>query len=114
MKPTVHATMHHIFAVKVLGRLPGYFKPYRYLYHCARCKWSFIVNDTCRGELTPIDGDGKPLAHDEAVARANTFAHGPCPAMLLLANVALAADQASNGTGPHRVDLPAGGEQRAN
>jgi hypothetical protein len=79
------STMHHLFAIKVLDRLPGLFKPHRYLYHCARCKWSFIVNDGRRGVLTALGDDGHPLTHDEAVARAATFAAGPCPAMRVLA-----------------------------
>lgn len=77
--------MRHSFAIKLLDRLPGLFGARRYLYHCARCKWSFIVNDGRRGVLTPIDEHGQPLAHDEAAARAATFALGPCPAMRRLA-----------------------------
>ncbi len=90
------ASMHHIFAIKVLDRLPGLFGARRYLYHCARCKWSFIVNDGRRGVLTPIDDHGEPLPHDEAVARAATFALGPCPAMHKLAEAHLHLG-ASNG-----------------
>jgi hypothetical protein len=86
MKQAVAAsTMRHMFAIKMLDKLPGLFGAHRYLYHCARCKWSFIINDSRRGVLTPIDDKGQPLAHDEAVARAATFALGPCPAMHRLA-----------------------------
>jgi hypothetical protein len=80
-------TMRHVFAIKVLDRLPGMFGARRYLYHCARCKWSFIINDGRRGVLTPLADNGTPLSHDEAVARAATFALGPCPAMHRLADV---------------------------
>jgi hypothetical protein len=75
------ASIRHMFTIKEIGKLPGLFGARRYLYHCARCKWSFIVNDGRRGVLTPIGDHGEPLAHDEAVARAATFALGPCPAM---------------------------------
>ena len=86
MKQAVTASsIRHMFTIKVLDKLPGLFGTHRYLYHCARCKWSFVVNDGRRGVLTPIDDHGTPLAHDEAVARAATFALGPCPAMHRLA-----------------------------
>ena len=84
----------HLFAVKALDKLPGFFKPRRYLYYCARCKWSFIVNDGGRGTLTPLGDKGKPLAHEAAVARAETFASGPCPAMRVVAE----ADSRANGS----------------
>ena len=81
MKQHIETRFPHLFSVKVLDKLPGLFKPQRYLYHCARCKWSFVVNDGRRGALRPIAEDGKPLTRDEVVARAETFAAGPCPAM---------------------------------
>ena len=81
MKQTKKATMPHIFAIKVLDKLPGLFKPHRYLYHCARCKWSFGVTDGRRGALRPIAEEGTTLTRDEVVARGSTFADGPCPAM---------------------------------
>jgi hypothetical protein len=89
MKQIKKATMPHIFAIKVLDKLPGLFKPHRYLYHCARCKWSFVVNDGRRGALRPISDDGTPLTRDEVVARAETFAAGPCPAMRIVAEAHL-------------------------
>jgi hypothetical protein len=89
MKQIKKATMPHIFAIKVLDKLPGLFKPHRYLYHCARCKWSFVVNDGRRGALRPISDDGTPLTRDEVVARAETFAAGPCPAMRVVAEAHL-------------------------
>ena len=97
------ATMHHIFAIKVLDKLPGLFKPHRYLYHCVRCKWSFVVNDGRRGTITPVDGDGNALARDEALKRAATFALGPCPRLHAL-TVEPKAMQPSNGNGAGRID----------
>ena len=94
------ATMRHVFTIKMIDRLPGLFGARRYLYHCARCKWSFIVNDGRRGVLTPLDDHGQPLTHDEAVARAATFALGPCPAMSRLAEAHLHLNR-SNGDANH-------------
>src|ERR1700687_1250972 len=79
----------HIFAIKMLDQLPGLFKPHRYLYHCARCKWSFVVNDGRRGALRPLAEDGSKLTREEVVARAETFAAGPCPAMRIVAEAHL-------------------------
>ena len=94
--------MRHMFSIKTLDRLPGLLGARRYLYHCARCKWSFIVNDGRRGVLTPLDDHGQALAHDEAIARAATFALGPCPAMHRLAEAHLNGNQ-SNGDVPART-----------
>jgi hypothetical protein len=84
MKQLAKATMPHLFAIKVLDKLPGLFQPHRYLYHCARCRWSFVVNDGRRGALRPIAEDGTKLTREEVVARAETFAAGPCPAMRIV------------------------------
>jgi hypothetical protein len=89
MKQTIQTRTPHLFAIKVLDKLPGLFKPRRYLYHCARCKWSFVVNDGRRGALRPLSDNGTPLTRDEVVARAETFAAGPCPAMRVLIEASL-------------------------
>lgn len=102
MKAATAATTRHMFAIKVLDRLPGLFKPNRYLYHCARCKWSFVVNDGRRGLITAVDDDGKSLAHDEAIKRLATFALGPCPALQVL-NFAHHPIQTSNGAEAGRI-----------
>jgi len=100
MKHAMQMKMPHLFAIKELGKLPGLFKPYRYLYHCARCKWSFVVNDGRRGALRPIAEDGRQLSREEVVARASTFAAGPCPAMHRVAEAHLhIARHGSNGGG---------------
>jgi hypothetical protein len=85
MERAIDTALPHMFSIKVLDKLPGLFKPQRYLYYCARCKWSFVVNDGRRGALRPIADGIKSLTHDEAVARAATFAAGPCPAMRVVA-----------------------------
>lgn len=103
MNTAMSATTRHMFAIKVLDKLPGLFKPHRYLYHCARCKWSFVVNNGRRGVITPVDKDGEPLAHDEAIERAATFALGPCPALRVL-NSESGPVQPWNGTEASRID----------
>jgi len=105
MTAQVSAATKHIFAIKVLDKLPGLFKPHRYLYHCARCKWSFVVNDGRSGVISPVDDDGNPLPHDEARRRVATFALGPCPALQVL-NVELGPIQKQNGAAASRVDHP--------
>jgi len=89
MRQAIETKMPHLFAIKVLDKLPGFFKPRRYLYHCVRCKWSFVVNDGRRGALRPIAEDGITLTRDEVVARGSTFAAGPCPAMRRLTDAHL-------------------------
>jgi hypothetical protein len=123
MKQHIETRFPHLFSVKVLDKLPGLFKPQRYLYHCARCKWSFVVNDGRRGALRPIAEDGQPLSREEVVARAETFAAGPCPAMRVVteAHVRLHANgngngngNGSNGHGPAHVENPARPEAHPN
>ena len=101
MKRAIETKLPHLFAIKVLDKLPGLFKPRRYLYHCVRCKWSFVVNDGRRGALRPIPENGTPLTRDEVVARAETFAAGPCPAMRVVAEASLRLNgNGSNGHAP--------------
>jgi hypothetical protein len=102
------ATMGHIFAIRAMEKLPGLFKPRRYLYHCARCKWSFIVNDGRRGLITAVSDKFVALERDEADRRVATFATGPCPALEILARAPIHAN-GSNGAAP----LPADHRQRS-
>ena len=113
METPMSATMHHVFAIKMLDRLPGLLKPHRYLYHCARCKWSFVVNDGRRGAISAVDGDGSALAHDEARSRIATFALGPCPVLQVL-NIEPSPMQTSNGNGAGRNDCNHRSQPRAN
>ena len=70
-----HAIGRHSYAIKVLGKLPGFFQPQRYSYYCVRCKWSFLVNDGRRGVVTALDASGKPLERPEAAERAEDEPH---------------------------------------
>ncbi len=77
--------LRHDFVIKSMGRLPGFFKPHRYLYVCMRCKWSFMVNDGRRGVITALDRDRNPLKAVEAGERLKTFEVGPCPGLAVFA-----------------------------
>ncbi|HYL59939.1 MAG TPA: hypothetical protein VEU51_13805 [Candidatus Acidoferrales bacterium] len=103
MRPETTATLGHIFAIRAIEKLPGLFKPRRYLYHCARCKWSFIVNDGRRGLITAVSDKFTALDHDEAARRVATFATGPCPALEILTHAPIRAN-GSNGAAPVRAD----------
>jgi hypothetical protein len=113
MKAQMAAATKHVFAIKILDKLPGLFKPNRYLYYCARCKWSFVVNDGRSGVISPVDGDGNFLQHDEAQRRLATFAVGPCPALQVL-NSKPVPIQTSNGTDARRIDHIRHFQSRAN
>lgn len=110
MKQTLQMRTPHLFAIKALDKLPGFFKPRRYLYHCVRCKWSFVVNDGRRGALRPIAEEGTTLTRDEVVARASTFAAGPCPAMRRLTDAHLHLN-GSNGHVPAQAETSSLPEQ---
>ena len=112
MKAQMAATKH-VFAIKILDKLPGLFKPHRYLYHCARCKWSFVVNDGRSGVTTAVHGDGNSLQHDDAERRLATFALGPCPALQVL-NSKPVPIRTSNGTEARQIDHIRRFQPRAN
>jgi hypothetical protein len=113
MKAQMAAATKHVFAIKILDKLPGLFKPNRYLYYCARCKWSFVVNDGRSGVITAVDGDGNSLQHDEAESRVATFALGPCPALQVL-NSKPVPIRTSNGTEASQIDHIRRFQPRAN
>jgi hypothetical protein len=72
-------SLKHNFAIWVMGKRPGFFKPQRYIYRCLRCKWTFVVNDEYRGSLRVARDDGVETNPEEALKRLATFEHGPCP-----------------------------------
>jgi hypothetical protein len=71
--------LRHNFAIWVMGKRPGFFKPQRYMYRCLRCKWTFMVNDDHRGDLRVARDDGIEVSAEEAQRRLSTFESGPCP-----------------------------------
>ena len=68
----------HNFIVEILPR-PAWNKPRPYLYTCARCKWSFRVNDSA-GSIIALNERGEPLQEPLRSHRAASFAEGPCGA----------------------------------
>jgi len=71
--------LRHNFAIWVMGRRPGWFKPQRYMYRCLRCKWAFIVNDERRGSVRVAADRAGQISREEEVRRIATFTGGPCP-----------------------------------
>ena len=56
------------------------------LYYCANCEWSFLVGDD---KVLVLDGHGEPIVRDESERRYATFAEGPCPTLVNLAEMEL-------------------------
>jgi len=78
MKIRAKLPLKHNFAIWVMGRRPGWFKPQRYMYRCLRCKWSFVINDERRGSLRCAADKTGELTREEELRRIATF-EGPCP-----------------------------------
>jgi len=51
------------------------------LYYCIRCRWQFLVSEK---KVVVLDNDGHPMAGADSSAPFNTFAEGPCPALVEL------------------------------
>src|SRR5579872_933609 len=56
------------------------------LYHCVRCKWSFMA---CGRKVVVLSDDGSPIVGEESLRRFNTFAQGPCPVLEALVSAPL-------------------------
>jgi hypothetical protein len=68
--------VRHNFIIQSLPK-PHWYKSRPYLYTCARCKWTFRVNDSS-GSITPLDQNGEVLPEPDRSRRIDTFAQGPC------------------------------------
>jgi hypothetical protein len=79
MKVTNNNHLRHNFAIWVMGRRPGFFKPQRYLYRCLRCKWAFMVNDDHSGSVRLALDETAALTSAETGRRLASFECGPCP-----------------------------------
>ena len=79
MKIRAKLPLKHNFAIWVMGRRPGWFKPQRYMYRCLRCKWSFVINDERRGSVRVAADTAGELTREEELRRIATFTDGPCP-----------------------------------
>ncbi len=71
--------LRHNFAIWVMGRKPGWFKPQRYIYRCLRCKWAFMVNDDHRGSVRVAADEAGEISVAENKRRLASFVSGPCP-----------------------------------
>ena len=76
MKVSRNDALRHNFAIWVMGRKPGWFKPQRYMYRCLRCKWAFMVNDDHSGSVR-IAAEEQMSAGEER-QRLDSFVAGPC------------------------------------
>jgi hypothetical protein len=72
-------SFRHNFAIWVMGKRPGFFKPQRYVYRCLRCKWAFVVNDEYRGSIRVAADKAGDITVADAEQRLATFECGPCP-----------------------------------
>src|SRR5262249_45292284 len=79
MKVNTSNVLRHNFAIWVMGRRPGWFKPQRYMYRCLRCKWAFMVNDEHSGSLRVANDVVGELTATEEKRRLDSFLAGPCP-----------------------------------
>jgi hypothetical protein len=79
MKIRSNLVLRHNFAIWVMGRRPGWFKPQRYMYRCLRCKWAFVINDERRGSIRVAADKVAELSREEELRRIATFTDGPCP-----------------------------------
>jgi hypothetical protein len=79
MKATNNNHLRHNFAIWVMGRRPGFFKPQRYMYRCLRCKWAFMVNDDHSGSVRVAPDEVGALTPSETLRRLTSFECGPCP-----------------------------------
>jgi hypothetical protein len=68
--------VRHNFIIQSLPK-PSWYSSRPYLYTCARCKWTFRVNDSS-GSITPLDQNGEVLPEPDRSRRIETFAQGPC------------------------------------
>src|ERR1700733_9267991 len=80
-RPRQHApSVRHQF---VIGPLcdSALFRRKARRYYCIRCNWHFLVGEK---KVVVLDNDGHPMAGADSSARFDTFAEGPCPALIEL------------------------------
>jgi hypothetical protein len=82
MAPDKKTFARHNFAIWVLGKKPGFFRPQRYIYRCLRCKWAFVINDGQRGEVRVAHENGAEIDPEEGLRRLATLSDGPCPGFI--------------------------------
>ena len=80
MKVNTNNVLRHNFAIWVMGRRPGWFKPQRYMYRCLRCKWAFMVNDEHSGSVR-VAGDKRDINRGGDAAPARELRRGSVPGL---------------------------------
>lgn len=76
--------MRHNFAIWK-SEESGASEGYAHFYFCVRCKWTFGVNGR-NGLIIPLDKNRGAIRGPEAWERLETFANGPCPVFVQLAD----------------------------
>ena len=81
ISPQPHApNMRHEFVIGPQCYSPLFRRKAR-LYYCLRCNWHFLVSEN---KVIVLDDDGHSMAGPDSSSRFNTFAEGPCPALVEL------------------------------
>ena len=86
----VTASLRHDFVIGPLSFSDLLGRPAQ-LYHCVRCKWSFMVSAS---KVVVLDEHQQPIVGAESLRRFNSFAQGPCPALEILVSDVAAIDRA--------------------
>jgi hypothetical protein len=73
------------------------------LYHCVRCKSSFLV---CGSKIAVLDEDQVPITGEESLRRFNTFGEGPCPVLEAFVSAAVARTEALRPPSHSKRDQP--------
>jgi hypothetical protein len=73
-------SLRHEFVIGPLCDSPLFRQKAR-LYYCIRCRWHFLVSEK---KVVVLDEDRHPIVGPDSAARFNTFAEGPCPALVEL------------------------------
>ena len=74
------SSVRHEFVIGPLCDSPLFRRKAR-LYYCIRCNWHFLVGEK---KVVVLDNNGHPMAGPDSAARFDTFAEGPCPALVEL------------------------------
>jgi hypothetical protein len=85
------ASLRHDFVIGPQRYSEMFGRPAR-LYHCVRCKWSFMVGGS---KVVVLDEHQKPIAGEESLRRFNSLGQGPCPVLEAFMSAAQATTHAS-------------------
>lgn len=86
--------LRHEFVIGPQRESPMFRRKAR-LYHCMRCKWSFLV---CERQVIVLDEHGNPMSGARSSERFDTLKEGPCPGLAVLLRKASETAGGSNET----------------